>query len=54
MIAETEDKIAAMQERFGHDDIYRYADKIAVLQKEFDQAKTHRDLLYRAWEYKSQ
>jgi ATP-binding cassette subfamily F protein 3 len=54
MIAETEDKIAVMQDQFGSEEVYRYADKVARLQKDFDDAKAHRDLLYRAWEYKSQ
>jgi len=54
MIAELEGKIAKMQERFGSDEVYRSAEKLAALQTDFEAAKAERELLYRAWDFRSQ
>jgi ATP-binding cassette subfamily F protein 3 len=54
MIAELESKIAKMQERFGSDEVYRSAEKLAALQTDFEAAKVERELLYRAWDFRSQ
>jgi ATP-binding cassette subfamily F protein 3 len=54
MIAEMEQKIVRMQEQFGTEEFYRSADKFAALQTDFNAAKHHLELLYKAWEFRNQ
>ncbi len=54
MIAELERKILKMQEQFGDEHICRNPEKLSRLQNDFDSAKHHLELLYRAWEFRNQ
>jgi hypothetical protein len=42
-----------MQEQFGTEEFYRSADKFAALQADFNAAKHHLELLYKAWEFRN-
>lgn len=52
-IISTEQKIAALQEQFGDEKIYKDHTLLAELHKKFDDKKAYLDLLYRAYELKS-
>jgi len=43
-----------VEELTGHEDICRNPDKLAALQTDFDAAKHHLELLYKAWEFRNQ
>jgi len=54
MINRLENEISAMNERFGHEQIYKNPDLLACLQHDFDAKTAELDLLYRAYERRTQ
>lgn len=49
-IMELEDKISALHQRFGEEEIYKDPSKLKELQTEFDAKRAELDILYRAYE----
>ena len=54
MIMEIEDDLVHLKERFGDEAVYKSPDKIAQLQKDFDEKTEELGLLYRAYERREQ
>ncbi|NQV32658.1 MAG: hypothetical protein HQ515_08195, partial [Phycisphaeraceae bacterium] len=54
MIMEIEEELGHLKERFGDEAVYKLPEKLARLQKDFDEKTRELELLYRAYERRSE
>ena len=54
MIMEIEEELGHLKERFGDEAVYKLPEKLARLQKDFDEKTKELELLYRAYERRSE